>query len=582
MDDGRHGKEVLVKIKAGELLVRYLEQEGVEFVFEVPGGVLKPINNALSDSKQITPILAKHEEGAAFMACGYARVSGKLGVCMGTSGPGSTNMMTGVASAYGDSTPVLVLTGQVSTSTFGKGALQESTSDGIDTVAMYKPLTKYSAMVYRGSMLPEMVRRALRYAFSGRPGPVHLNLPRDVMGEEIDLDLRKVETYRGWSQPFDRETIKKASTYLLKAERPAMLLGSGTLLANATEEAKTIAEMLNIPVATTPKAKSAFPSDHPLSLGPFGLASSPLAEKYLTGGVDVFLTVGTRFTEWATQAWDKRLVPANALLQVDIDPYEIGKNYPVTVGLVGDAKAILTEIYYEIKRQMKDITDFRPNLPMIEFAKFKNESPVYLDEEKMYSNSIPIKPQRLMKDLRESLPRNTIIFVDAGNSYTWGIHYFPVYQPGTYIMGFGFASMGYATAGAVGGKFASPDRPVVAIVGDGAFLMNGMEVATAVNYNMPVIWVILNDAQLGMVYHGQKMASDGRVVASTFKKVDFCKIAEGLGARAIRIERPGEINLKLMDEIFSSGQPTVLDVAVDPDEPPPMKQRMAALEEIYD
>ena len=160
-----------MKIKAGELLVRYLEQEGVEYVFEVPGGVLKPINNALSDSKQITPILTKHEEGAAFMACGYARVSGKLGVCMGTSGPGSTNMMTGVASAYGDSTPVLVLTGQVSTSTFGKGALQESTSEGIDAVAMYKPLTKYSAMVYKGSMLPEMIRRALRYAFSGRPGP---------------------------------------------------------------------------------------------------------------------------------------------------------------------------------------------------------------------------------------------------------------------------------------------------------------------------------------------------------------------------------------------------------------------------
>ena len=565
-----------MKITAGELLVRYLEQEGVEYVFEVPGSALKPVNDALSDSKKITPILTKHEQGAAFMACGYARVSGKLGVCMGTTGPGSTNMMTGVASAYGDSTPVLVLTGQVSTSFFGKGALQESTTHGIDTVAMYKPVTKYGAMVYKSSMLPEMIRRALRYALSGRQGPVHLNLPRDVMQEEIELDLRKVETYRGWSLPFDRESIKRASTYLSKAERPAMLLGNGTLSSNATEEAKTVAEMLNIPVVTTPKAKSAFPSDHPLSLGPFGFGSSLLAEKYLTQGVDVLLTVGTQFTEWATQAWDQRLLPTKALLQIDIDPYEIGKNYPVTVGLVGDAKAILTEIYYEIKRQVKSITDFKPNLSMAEFTKFKNESQVYLDEEKMYSNFNPIKPQRLMKDLRESLPRDAIVFIEGGNSLNWATHYFPVYLPNTFVTGLGFGSVGYATAAVVGAKFAIRDRPVIAIVGDGAFLMNGMELATAVNYNMPVIWVILNDAQLGMVYHGQRMASS-RVVASTFQRVDFVKIAEGLGAQGMRIEEPGAINRALMDDIIASGKPTVLDVIIDPEEPPPMKSRMAAL-----
>lgn len=570
-----------MKIKAADLLIKYLEQEGVEYVFEVPGAALKHVNDALFDSKKITPILTKHEEGAAFMACGYARVSGKLGVCMGTSGPGSTNMMTGVASAYSDSTPILVLTGQVSTSTFGKGALQESTSEGVDTVAMYKPLTKYGAMIYKGSMLPEMIRRALRYAFSGRPGPVHLNLPRDVMGEEIEFDLRKVETYRGWSQPFDRESIKKACKYLLKAERPVMFLGNGTLSSNATEEAKTIADTLNIPVVTTPKAKSAFPSDHPLSLGSFGVGASLLAEKYLSQGIDVLLTVGTRFTESATQAWDQRLLPSNALLQIDIDPYEIGKNYPVTVGLVGDAKAILTEIYYETKRQLKNVTDFRPNRSVVELAKFKNESQIYLDEKKMCSDCNPIKPQRLMKDLRESLPRDTIVFADGGNSRLWTTHYFPVYLPKTFIIGSGFSSMGYATAAVLGGKFAIPDRPVIGIVGDGAFLMNGMEVATAVNYNVPVIWVILNDSQLGMVYHGQKMACS-RVVASTFQKVDFVKIAEGLGARGIRIEKPGMINGSLMAEIIASRKPTVLDVFIDPEEPPPMKSRMAALKRVYD
>jgi len=571
-----------MKIKAADLLIKYLEQEGVEYVFEVPGGVLMPVNRALHDSKKITPILAKHEEGAAFMACGYARVSGKLGVCMGTTGPGSTNMMTGIASAYGDFTPILVLTGQVSTSTFGKGALQESSNEGIDTVAMYKPLTKYSAMVFKSSILPEMIRRGLRYALSGRQGPVHLSLPRDVMEEEIELDLREVETYRGWPQPFDRESVKRTSAYLLKAERPAMLLGNGTLSSNATEEARMIAEMLNIPVITTPKAKSAFPSDHALSLGSFGFGSSLLAEKYLSGGVDVLLTVGTRLTEWATQAWDNRLLPANALLQIDIDPYEIGKNYPVKVGLVGDAKAILTEIAYEIKRQIKAKADFRPNPSMVEFTKFKKESQEYLDEEKMHSDSNPIKPQRLVKDLRESLPRDAIVFVEGGNSLNWTTHYFPVYLPNTFVTGLGFGSVGYATAAVVGAKFAIPDKPVVAIVGDGAFLMNGMELATAVNYEMPVIWVILNDAQLGMVYHGQKMASNARVVASTCKRVDFVKIAEGLGAQGMRIEKPGEINRAMMEEIIASRKPTVLDVIIDPEERPPMQSRMAAMQKVYD
>lgn len=566
-----------MKIKAADLLIKYLEQEGVEYVFEVPGSSLKFINDALSDSKKITPILAKHEEGAAFMACGYARVSGKLGVCMGTTGPGSTNMMTGVASAYSDSTPILVLTGQVSTSTFGKGAHQESTSEGVDTVAMYKPLTKYGAMVYKSSMLPEMIRRAMRYAFSGRPGPVHLNLPRDVMGEEIEIDLRKVETYRGWSQPFDRESIKRASTYLSKAERPAMLLGNGTLSSNATDEAKTIVEMLNIPVVTTPKAKSAFPSDHPLSLGPFGVGASLWVEKYLSQGVDVLLTVGTRFTEEPTQGWDKRLSPTKALLQIDIDPYEIGKNYPVTVGLVGDAKAILTEIYYELKRQIRSIPDFKPIVSLGQIRTFKENSQTYLDEEKMNSDAVPIKPQRLMKDLRESLPRNAIVFAEGANTRNWTTHYFPVYLPNTFIMGSGFSSMGYAVAAAVGAKFAVPDVPVIGIVGDGAFLMNGMEVATAVNYNMPVIWVVLNDAQLGQIYHGQRMASS-RVVASTFKRVDFVKIAEGLGAQGMRIEKPGTINRAMMDEIIASGKPTVLDVIIDAEEAPPMKSRMAALQ----
>ena len=571
-----------MKIKAAELLIKYLEEEGVEYVFGIPGGALQPIFNTLSSSEKITPVLTKHEEGAAFMAAGYAWVSGKLSVCCGTTGPGSTNLITGVASAYADSIPILVLTAQIATTNFGKGALQESTYEAVDTVDIYKSFTKYSAMVFKSSNLAEMVRRALRLALSGRRRPVHLNLPCDVMNEEVELDLRVPDTYRTWSKSFDRESVKKAATYLLKARNPAMILGSGAITSEATDEAKTIAEMLNIPVATTPKAKGAFPMDHELSLGVFGVAGSPMAERYiLADEVDILLTVGTSFNEWATKAWDPRFLPKEALLQIDIDPYEIGKNYPVTVRLVGDAKTILTEVYYEMKRQIGKMPDFKPNVSLSEFLKFKESSKMYIDEEKMSSDAIPIKPQRLMKDLRDSLSYDAIIFVDAGSTRFWAIHYLPVYYPKTFITGIGFASMGYGVAAAVGGKFAAPDKPVVSIVGDGSFLMNGMEVATAVNYNMPVIWVILNDAQLGMVYHGQK-ALGHHVVACTFQRVDFVKIAEGLGAQGIRIDKPGQINRDMMDEIIESGKPTVLDVIIDSEESPPIGSRISALKRAYD
>ncbi|MBI3585403.1 MAG: thiamine pyrophosphate-binding protein [Nitrospinae bacterium] len=585
---------------AADLIIKYLEEMGVRYIFGIPGGALEPLYDAINKSERIEAVLTKHEEGAAFMADGYSRVSNMLGVCCATTGPGSTNLITGIASSYADSIPVLTITAQVPTRVFGKGALQESTYDGINIVDIFRHFTKYSAMVISQDKIGEMMRQVLRVALSGRRGPVHLNIPMDVMRDDVDEGVIPHDKFIPHTMYFDRYSIKMAATLLLNAKKPAILLGNGTLISGAVDEVIKFAEMLSIPVATTPKAKGAFPEDHKLSLGVFGLGGSPQAEGYLlseisnfkfqisNSKVDVLLAVGTSFNEWGSNAWDKRLMPENAMIQVDIDPYEFGKNYPFEVDLIGDAKTIIRELTYELQRQIEKLqSDKQENLEergksaIGRLRNFKNQVRRHLAGEKMESDAIPIKPQRLMKDLRDSLPRDTIFFTDIGNNLVWALHCLDIYKPYTFFAGLGFASMGYGVAAAIGGKFAAPDRPVVAIVGDGGFLMNGMEVATAVNYNKQVIWVVENNSEFGMVSHSRRLLSIPYNIGAEFKQVDFVKIAEGLGARGVRVTKPGEINRKFMDDIIATGKSTVIDVMIDRNEVPPLSTRVTAVKESY-
>ncbi len=563
------------RIRVAEFIVRYLEAMGVEKIFGVPGGSISPLYRAI-DNSRIKDILTKHEAGAAFMADGYARVKGRLGVCMATTGPGATNLLTGVASAFSDSIPLLVLTGQVSTEYFGKGASQEASPEGADIVQMYKQVTRYSGLVFKASKAPELIRKALRHALYGRTGPAHLALPCDVLLEEIE-DLPEFSRRPGpLPATFDREAIRAAATWLLRAKRPAMLLGHGCVLADACDEARRLAESLRVPVATTPKAKGAIPEDHLLSMGCLGFSGSPLAEWYLLSGeVDVLLAVGTSFNEWASRGWKKELAPTHALLHVDIDPHEVGKNYPVTVLLCGNAKTVLTELFFEIQRQ-RNWLEPHSNGRFEELTEARARVGMVRDPGAMESNAVPLKPQRLMADLRASLPPEAMVFVDGGANRAWATHYFQALSPRTFFSATGMASMGYGVAAAIGAKFAAPERIVVAIVGDGGFLMNGMEVATAVAHGKQVIWVVLNDGQLGMIYHGRRMLGYP-TISSRYPKCDLAKVAEGLGARGIHIREPGEINPKLIRDIVEAGYPTVLDVQVDPEEAPPIGARVSSL-----
>ena len=566
---------------AVRLLLQYLKSEGTDYMFGIPGGPLMPLYEAMFESKTITPILAKHEQGAAFMADGYARVSGKLGACCVTAGPGCTNAVTGIAVSYTDGIPILIITAQVATSTFGRGAIQASSPYEVDIVDLFKPITKSSLMLIRPESTGEMVRHLLRTAKEGKKGPIHINIPVDLAKKPIPpADNLLVRPQRPVTVNCDRETIKTAAQWLLRAKRPAILVGNGVNFSEAFTELKALSEKLMIPVATTSKAKGAFPEDHVLSLGVFGFAGSPRSQAYLLeNDIDVLLAVGTSLDEGATAGWDKRLNPREALIHIDINPKEVGKNYPVTVPMIGDAKAILTEILYQIERDGHWLETKQRSMEFIN--QFRAKYPWCHEESKMHSDAVPLKPQRLMKDLSDALPQNAIIFSDMGNSMAWVFHYLKLSRPKSYYHCLGFASMGYGTVAPIGAKLAAPDRPVIAIVGDAAFAMNGMEVHTAVEHNIPVVWLVENNGGHGMVYMGEKILFGNRFHNSLFQKpIDICKMAEAMGATSFRVTRPGELS-RVLAKALALGRPVVIDVVIDPEELPPFGARMKVLENVY-
>lgn len=579
-------KKVTEEIQNGDLLVHYLEKEGVEYVFGIPGGALEPIYNALAKAELrggLKPILTKHEQGAAFMADGYSRVSGSIGVCCATTGPGAANLFAGITTSYADSIPVLALTAQIPIRNFGKSAFQDSSHEGIDMVEVFKKSTTYSAMIINSSLADDMFRKAIRMALSGKRGPVHLSLPSDVMAEPVDEHTVSHSMSSCYSQPhyFDRNSVKEAVRLISRAKKPAMLVGSGTLWSGAEKEMRKLAELLTIPTATTPKAKGVFPEDHELALGCFGFGGSPRADAYLLDAdVDLLIAVGTSFNEWATHGWNEKLASGKTIIQIDIDPNQFGRNYESVVPISGDASVVVNELLYELGRVHR-VTSVERHIRMKRFSEFSEKHPLMLEMEKMESDAVPILPQRLMADIRNSVPDDTIFFIDIGNNLAWALHYLTIFKPGTFFAALGFSSMGYGVAASIGGKLAAKNKPVIAIVGDGGFLMNGTEISTAVSHNIPVIWVILNDGGLGMVRHGQRMSEKAMETSHTFTNVDYVKLAESFGAVGTRITEPGELNKKLMKQLISLKRPVVIDVAIDPDEVPPIGSRLSALREVY-
>jgi acetolactate synthase-1/2/3 large subunit len=562
-----------MKDSTAAIMAKYLEQENVKYLFGVPGAHVLPLYDAIYRTTSIKPILSKHEAGGAFMAYGYAAVTRNLGVCCGTVGPGATNLISGVTAAHMDSIPMLVITGQVGTKAFGRNAHQEATGYGrtIDQCTLFKNITKMSVTITDKDSMSRTLRSAIRAALSGRPGPVHIAFPSNIQLEEINEEIIPPENYRPLKggNALSIDQIKIIGDLLYNAENPAMLIGYGASRCADDDILIKLGEKLQIPVATSGKAKGVFPEDHPLSLGCLSIRGSKAANTYLRSNIDVLLVVGTDFSEMTSHGWDPKLQPSKALIQIDIDPNEIGKNYSVNVGLVADANDALQSLdSYLLDYPSKTRRNLIP---------FK-ESMQYYNEPESYSEKLPMKPQRLMKELRNSLPRDTLIFGDMGNTYSWILRYFQSYPEGMNFLPSGMACMGSSVAACVGGKLGKPGSPVVCICGDGDFVMTGMEVLTAVDYKIPVIWIILKNNRLGAIHDVQELSYQGRISASLFTDIDFVSIARAFGAQGFRIEKPEDIVTTVKNALDING-PVIVEIIIDPNERFPLTRRAIALKD---
>ncbi len=548
----------MTKMTGAQALIESLKREKVEVIFGISGGALLPIHDVLYHS-DIRHILARHEQGAAHAADGYARASGRAGVCMATSGPGATNIVTGLANAYLDSSPVIALTGQVPTYSantsymIGRDAFQEADIIGITT-----PITKYNCQVKSAAEIPKAVRTTFHIATTGRPGPALIDLPKNTQTEKAEMDFSdnlQIRGYKPNTEPHPLQS-KKAVKLLLNAERPMSLAGGGVNLSNASPELLQIAELLMMPVTTTFMGKSCFPETHPLSMGNIGMHGTQLANKMILEA-DVLLAVGTRFQDRSTGTLDD-FCPDAKIIHIDIDAAEIGKNVDVDVPIVADAKLTLKLIQQQLVHKIKKRED------TLWFNRVKEVKEKFLSE--MDLGKGDLTSPKLLKELRKLLPEKAIIATEVGQNQMWAALHFQTIKPRTFISSGGLGTMGFGFPAAIGAKVACPSCPVVDIAGDGSFRMTEQELGTSVTEDIPVVVVVLNNSMLGMVAQWQRLFYKRRYSGVKLGSVpDFVKLAQAYGAEGVRVGSLNEF-ADAMKKALKTEVTTVIDVPISPED----------------
>ena len=540
-------------MNGGKALMKALEKEGVKEVFGLPGGANLPMYDELFKSN-IRHILVRHEQSAAHMADGYGRVSRKPGVCFATSGPGATNLLTGIATAQADSAPLIAVTGQVPVKMIGKDAFQES-----DIIGMANPCVKYSFQPRDASEIPEIVRKGFYIASTGRPGPVLIDIPKDVQQNEAAMTFPeefKIRGYHPWVDP-DIIQIEKAIDMLLSAEKPIILAGGGVIISSAFAELQSIAELLMIPVVTTFKGKGSFPENHPFSLGPIGMHGHAEANKLMTEA-DCVLAIGTRFSDRSVgtfEEFEKRL----KIIHMDVDPAEIGKNQTTSIAVVGDVQATLRiMVKLLIQKSIKKTED------TIWLKHVKEVKDYWRDNLKLPTGEMTAA--KILRKLREVLPKESITTTEVGQHQMWASLFFDVIHPGTFFSSTGLGTMGWGFPAAIGAKVARPDVAVVDIAGDGSFNMTENSLATSVLEDIPVIVFLINNFSLGMVAQWQRTFYDRRMIGIDLKNCpDYVKLAESYGAQGIRAQSLEELE-KAIKVGLKSDVTTVIDIPIDPEE----------------
>ncbi len=553
------------KIPGARAVIESLAQEGVDVIFGYPGGQVLPLYDELYDA-DIRHILVRHEQAAAHAADGYARATGKVGVCLATSGPGATNLVTGIATAYMDSVPIVAITGQVPRSMIGNDAFQEANITGITL-----PITKHNYLVQDSRDIPGIFKEAFYIARTGRPGPVLIDIPKDTQVELIEFEYPKEVKLRGYRPTYvgNEQQIKKAASLILHAEKPILYVGGGIIFSDACEELLGLAEGIMAPVTTTLMGMGAFPSNHPLSLGMLGMHGTRYAN-YAIQESDLIIAIGVRFDDRVTGKISA-FAPNAKIIHIDIDPAEIGKNVRVDVPIVGDAKNILKTLLKYVKQEQPRTEAWNKKI-----AAWKKEYPL------TYRKDNFLRPQFVVEQISEVCP-DAIIVTEVGQNQMWAAQFFNYRNPRTFISSGGLGTMGYGFPAAMGVKVGKPESTVIDIAGDGSFQMNSQELATVVQNDIPVIVAILNNGFLGMVRQWQQLFFNRRYSQTCLSdSVDFVKLAEAYGALGLRATKKSDVK-DIIKEAVKSEQPAILDFVVEREENvSPMVPAGAAINEILD
>ena len=552
-----------MQLTGAEIEIECLKEQGVDTVFGYPGGAILDVYDALyKHSGEIRHILTSHEQGASHAADGYARATGKVGVCMATSGPGATNLVTGIATAYMDSVPVVAITANVGKSLLGRDSFQE-----VDIAGITMPVTKHNFIVKEVEMLAPVLRRAFHIARSGRPGPVLVDITKNVTGAKTEYERKEPEAVVRQTETIREEDLEKAAEMIQAAKRPFIFVGGGAVISGAAREIEELAHKIQAPVCDSLMGKGAFPGEDPLYTGMLGMHGTK-ASNFGVSHCDLLIAIGARFSDRVTGD-TSRFATRAQILQIEIDPAEINKNVIVDHSIIGDVKSVLQELNPRVDEK---------------------EHPAWLAEVEALKNRYPLKydGDRLtgpyvLQELYRITKGDALIVTEVGQNQMWAAQYYKYREPRTFLTSGGLGTMGYGLGASLGAKLGRPDKLVVNVAGDGCFRMNMNEIATAARYNIPVIQLVLNNHVLGMVRQWQTLFYGKRYSATVLNdQVDFVKLAEALGAVGMRVTKREEV-APALEKAIALGRPVVIDCVIDSDDKVfPMMPAGAPLEATFD
>ena len=530
-----------MKIKVSELIVKYMERLGIETIFGMPGAHILPVYDSLYDSG-IESILAKHEQGAAFMACGYAKASGRISACITTAGPGATNLVTGIANAFADKQPILIITGETSTTIFGKGGLQESSGEGgsIDQGELFRSITRYSKLIERTDYLAQVLNQASKILLSANPGPVLLSLPFNVQKELVDADiLRNIKTKRHvYAVDKNSPPVDALAQQISEAKHPVILAGYGCIKSGAQDIVSQLSKSLNIPVATSLKGKGVIGDASELSLGSLGVTSDGRAYRYIVQQADMVLFLGAGFNERTSYLWDQKILRNKKVAQIDSDPAQLEKVFEADVAIQGDIKEVLTGVLGNLTE--KGIAKKELN------GMLRHSSTPGTDNGDSYASLSRAKfalVEKFFAELEKHFPENAFFFDD---NIIFAQNFFNVSSSNRYFPNSGVSSLGHAIPAAIGARL-SADKPTFAILGDGGFQMCCMEIMTAVNYNLPLNVVVFNNSTMGLIRKNQSQLYDERFIDCDFVNPDFAYLAKSFGINHKKVISDADV-----DDLFAN------------------------------